>query len=165
MNRRTADRTWVRAVACCAALALAGCSGGSVSVRSSFSGAGGPPPLTGASSPAPPASAPLGLKAHYSGSGNLGLALLGIVILADFVQWTSAMFRPSSGAEVLIDARHPDQARIVSTPKKCVYPVPEMCRPTLIPERQVDTDVAAARGVEHVTSGINVLHGHSVGFE
>ena len=149
-------------LASCAALALGGCGGGSVSVRSNFTGAGGAPPLSG---PAPAATAPQGLRVHYSGSGSLGLAVLGLVIVADFVQWTSAMFRHAVGAEVPSDAQHPDQGKIVSTPKKCVYPVPEMCRSTLVPERQVDTDVAAARDVEHVTSSVDVLHRHPVGFE
>lgn len=165
MNRWTERRIPMRLLAGVIAVALTGCSGGAATTRSSFSGGGGAQvTITTLSSP-PPTQPVQGLTARYSGSGNVGLALLGIVILADFVQWTSVMFRQSFGAEVPIDAPHPDQSKIVSTPKKCVYPVPEMCRPTLIPERQVDTDVAAARGVEHVTSGVNVLHSHSVGFE
>ena len=165
MNHGTTSTRRLGVIACCLACALCGCSGGAVSVRSNFSGAGGPSSVSGPSTPVPSASAPQGLNARYSGSGNFGLAVLGVLIIADLVQWSSTMLRQAFGADAVIDAQHPDQAKIVSTPKKCVYPVPEMCRPTLIPERQIDADVAAARDVEHVTSSVDVLHRHPVRFE
>ena len=147
------------ALAGCTALVLSGCGGGSVSVRSNFSGAPvAPPGVSGA--PLPP-----GLTAHYSGRGNVGLAILGIVIVADLMQWTTTMLKQALGGEALQDAKPAHLQQIISMPKKCVYPVPEMCRPTLVPERQVHADAAAARSVEHVTSSVDVLHSHSVGFE
>ena len=106
--------------ACCIALALSGCGGGSVSVRSNFSGAGAPAPAV------VPGKAPPGLTAHYAGSGNVGLAILGIVIVADFVQWTTLMLKQALGTQ----ASQPevaDSAPLITLPKKCVYPVPEMC--------------------------------------
>ena len=152
-------------LACCIAFALSGCSGGSAVVRSNFSGGGGA--VVSLSSPsAPPVSAPQqGLTGHYSGSGNVGLALLGIVIVADLVQWSALQLKQAFGWEASPQAAAAYPQRIVSTPRKCVYPVPEMCRATLIPERQVDTDAAAARSIQHVTSGVDVLHGHAVGLE
>ena len=112
------------ALAGCAALVFSGCGGSSVSVRSNFSGASLVPPVA---SPATPISSQPGLTARYSGSGNLGLALLGVVIVADLVQWTSTMFRQAFGVEASAEAQRVDHGMIRSTPKKCVYPVPEMC--------------------------------------
>ena len=109
------------ALAGCIVLALSGCGGGSVSVRSNFSGAPVATPVVSG------ASLPPGLTAHYSGSGNVGLAVLGIVIVADLVQWTSAMLKQAFGVEASPEAQAVDRGTIVPTPKKCVYPVPEMC--------------------------------------
>ena len=108
-------------VACCVALALAGCGGGSVSVRSNFSGSSAGAPAA----PAVPVKAPPGLTAHYAGSGNLGLAILGIVIVADLMQWTALMLRQAFGAQA--SQENGDSAPLITMPKKCVYPVPEMC--------------------------------------
>lgn len=109
-------------VACCIALALSGCGGGSVSVRSNFSGssAGAPP------APAVPVNGPPGLTAHYAGSGNVGLAILGIVIVADLMQWSAAMLKQAFGGQAS-QPQSADSAAIITMPKKCVYPVPEMC--------------------------------------
>jgi len=106
------------ALAGCIVLALSGCGGGTVSVRSNVSGAPAAAPV-GSSAP--------GLTARYSGSANLGLAVLGIVIVADLVQWTSATFRQAFGVEASPEAQTIERGTIVPTPKKCVYPVPEMC--------------------------------------
>ena len=106
-------------VACCIALALSGCGGGSVSVRSNFSGASAPAP------PAVPGGGPPGLTAHYAGSGNLGLALLGIVIVADLVQWSALMLKQAFGTQA--SQENGNSAPLITMPKKCVYPVPEMC--------------------------------------
>ena len=103
------------------ALALSGCGGGAVTVRSNVSGA--PAALPVSASP----SAPPGLTARYSGSGNVGLAVLGIVIVADLVQWTSVMLKQAFGVEASPEAQAVDRGTIVPMPKKCVYPVPEMC--------------------------------------
>ena len=113
-------RQW--ALAGCMLLALSGCGGGSVSVRSSFAGA--PAPLA---SGAPAPTGPPGLRAHYGGSGNFGLAILGIVIVADLVQWTSAMIKQAFAAEGSAAAERMGHGTILPTPRKCVYPVPEMC--------------------------------------
>ena len=107
-------------VACCVALALAGCGGGSVSVRSNFSGASTPAP------PAVPGKGPPGLTAHYAGSGNVGLALLGIVIVADLMQWTTVMLKQAFGTQAS-QPENGESAALITVPKKCVYPVPEMC--------------------------------------
>ena len=122
-NSRRALR--LTALAGCAVLALSGCGGGSVSVRSNFSGAALATP--GALGPSTAVSSPPGLTAHYSGSGNLGLALLGIVIVADLVQWTSTMLKQAFGVEASPETQGIHHGTILPTPKKCVYPVPEMC--------------------------------------
>ena len=91
-----------------------------MSVRSTFAGAN-------AGAPAPvPGKAPPGLTAHYAGSGNVGLAILGIVIVADLMQWSAAMLKQAFGTQAS-QPENDDSAPIITMPKKCVYPVPEMC--------------------------------------
>lgn len=113
-------------MACCLAFALSSCSGGAVSVRSNFSGSGAPLSVSGPA-PVPAVSGPPGLTAHYASSGNLGFAVLGVLIVADILHWTSAMFRQAFGMETQANAENIDRGVILPKPKKCVYPVPEMC--------------------------------------
>jgi hypothetical protein len=113
-------------IACCLAFLLAGCGGGAVAVRSNFAdGHAGPPARV--AMPTAPANAGQGLKANYSGSGNLGLAILAVVIVADVVQWTTTKLTEAFGPVASLSPQSAGPGSTVPTPKKCVYPRPEMC--------------------------------------
>jgi hypothetical protein len=81
----------VAIAAMCVVLALNGCGGGSVSVRSNFSG----PPLGPAPRAAPPANAPTGLYA--AGDGDVLLAIIVAMMLFDGVSWVSQRIRQALG--------------------------------------------------------------------
>ena len=105
-------------------LALSGCGGSAVSVRSNFA-SGAPAVSSGPSVPS--GQVAQGLNAHYSGSGNLGLAILGIVIVADLVNWTATRLRYAFGGDPSPDPQAVQGQPQIRMPAKCVYPVPEMC--------------------------------------
>lgn len=122
MSGSKSSRLRVALIASSLALALSGCGGGAVSVRSNLSGG-----AASASTPSAPVKAGPGLNAHYSGSGNLGLAILGVVIVADLVNWTAMQLRYAFGGDPASDPQRADAQSQIRMPAKCVYPVPEMC--------------------------------------
>ena len=76
----------------CAVLALSGCGGGAVSVRSNFTG----PPI-GAGPPAAPAPPPSGGSVpqgfYAAGEGNIILAVIVGMMIIDGLSWATERFR------------------------------------------------------------------------
>ncbi len=110
------DRRGIAAVAMCTVLALSGCSGGAVSVRSNFSGPplGSAPPVV----PATPATnAPRGFYA--AGDGDVMLAILVALMLFDGVSWASQRIRQAFG-----DSDAPPEASPAASTDEPVRRVP-----------------------------------------
>jgi hypothetical protein len=79
-----------------AVVALSGCSGGSVALRSGF-----PPP------PAPPAAGATGAGVSVSGSGGLTLGILLALIVADGIHWVASRSQEESRDSAAPQSRHP----------------------------------------------------------
>lgn len=103
-----------------ASLALSGCGGGAVAVRSDFSGGASAPPIVAVSSPAPISTAAVATRAAassgpsgltVSGGSNLGLAIVLGLMIVDGVQWVGLKLKEAFGDAAPLSPE-PDPGRI-----------------------------------------------------